>query len=114
MAKSELEELLLLQIKAEGLPIPEREVTFALRAYGRRWRFDFAYPQWKIGIECEGGTWIKGRHTSGQGYRKDCEKYNYANLMGWRVLRFTKGMIESGEAIRFIKNTIWKDDEGVF
>ena len=108
MVKSELEETLLLQIKAEGLPIPEREVRFHLT---RKWRFDFAYPQWKIGIECEGGTWVKGRHTSGKGYRADCEKYNYANMLGWRVLRFTKGMIDSGEAIRFIKNTIWKDEE---
>jgi very-short-patch-repair endonuclease len=106
MPKSELEETLLLLIRSEGLPIPEREVRF----HGtRRWRFDFAYPNLKIGIECEGGTWAKSRHTSGAGYRKDCEKYNYASLMGWLVLRFTKGMIESGEAIEMIKNALGRD-----
>ena len=107
--KSELEETLLLLIKAEGLPIPEREVTFA-RSIGRRWRFDFCYPNLKIGIECEGGTWAKSRHTSGAGYRKDCEKYDWAALMGWVVLRFTRGMIEDGQAIKMIKRALGKDE----
>ena len=106
MAKSELEETLLWQIKAEGLPMPEREYAFALEALGRRWRFDFAYPSHKVGIECEGGTWGKSRHTSGKGYRADCEKYNQAAAMGWIVLRFTKGMIDDGEAIETIKEVI--------
>jgi len=105
MTKSDLEETLLLFIKSEGLPIPEREVAFA-RSIGRRWRFDFAYSNLKIGIECEGGTWVKSRHTSGEGYRKDCEKYNHAAILGWTVLRFTRGMIENGQAIEFIKKAL--------
>ena len=106
MTKSELEETLLLLIKAEGLPIPEREIRFHAV---RKWRFDFAYPSLKIGIECEGGTWAKSRHTSGAGYRKDCEKYDWAALMGWVVLRFTKGMIEDGQAIEMIRKALEKD-----
>jgi very-short-patch-repair endonuclease len=109
MAKSELEETLLLFIKAEGLPIPEREYAFALEALGRRWRFDFAYPERKIGIECEGGTWAKGRHTRGSGFAKDCEKYNTAATMGWAVLRFTKDMIDNGDAIETIKEALCSD-----
>jgi very-short-patch-repair endonuclease len=56
----------------------------------RRWRFDFAWPAEKIAVECEGGTWSGGRHTRGKGYEGDCEKYNEAVILGWRVLRFTK------------------------
>ena len=63
----------------------------------RKWRFDFAYPQWKIGIEVEGGTWTGGRHTRGSGYEKDCEKYNTAAMRGWMVYRFTGKMLQSGE-----------------
>lgn len=54
----------------------------------RKWRFDFAIPQYLIAIECEGGVWSGGRHTRGLGYSKDCEKYNNATLLGWRVLRY--------------------------
>lgn len=55
----------------------------------RKWRFDFAHPEKMIGIEIEGGVFSKGRHTRGMGYIKDCEKYNSAIILGWRVLRYT-------------------------
>lgn len=64
----------------------------------RRWRFDFAIPDIKLGIEAEGGTWIYGRHSRATGFMKDCEKYNEASLLGWRVLRFTKDMIMDNRA----------------
>ena len=55
----------------------------------RRWRFDFANPEYKVAIEFEGGIWTGGRHTRGTGYKNDCDKYNAAQLLGWRVLRYT-------------------------
>ena len=50
----------------------------------RRCRFDFAWPSQKVALEVEG--W--GRHQTFVGYKADCEKYNAALQMGWRVLRF--------------------------
>jgi very-short-patch-repair endonuclease len=55
----------------------------------RKWRFDFAIPELKIAIECEGGVYTKGRHVTGQGYSNDCTKYNAANELGWHVYRYT-------------------------
>lgn len=55
----------------------------------RRFRFDYALPEYKIAIEIEGGVWIKGRHTRGAGYQRDLIKYNLATTLGWRVLRYT-------------------------
>jgi len=55
----------------------------------RRWRFDHANPEYKVAIEYEGGIWTNGRHTRGTGYKNDCDKYNAAQLLGWRVLRYT-------------------------
>lgn len=71
---------------------PVREYTFAPP---RRWRFDFAWPEARVAVEVEGGTWDRGRHTRGAGYAGDCAKYNAAVLGGWRVLRFTSDMLYS-------------------
>jgi len=69
-----------------GLPAPEAEYRFHEK---RKWRFDFAWPDSMVAVEIEGGTFVRGRHTRGMGHHKDCEKYNQATLLGWRVLRFT-------------------------
>lgn len=55
----------------------------------RRWRFDFALPDKKIGIEYEGIHSEKSRHTTVSGYQGDIEKYNTAQALGWKVIRFT-------------------------
>jgi very-short-patch-repair endonuclease len=68
----------------------------------RRWRFDIAVPELKIAVEIEGGTWIQGRHTRGKGYQEDMEKYNQAQLLGWRVFRYTPNQL--GECLRDLKN----------
>lgn len=74
----------------------------------RLFRFDYCDPAKKIAIELEGGTWGRvgakrceccgqipqGRHSTGVGMARDCEKYNLATLMGWRVFRFTTDMLE--------------------
>lgn len=75
---------------------PEREFRFDAK---RKWRFDFAFPDRKIGIEIEGGTWTSGRHNRGAGYEKDLCKYNAAARSGWIILRYTTRMVTSGEAI---------------
>jgi len=105
---SPLETELLNQITAYGLPLPATEYHFHPE---RKWRFDFAYPSRKIGIEVEGGTWVQGRHSQGAGFEKDCEKYNQAALMGWIVLRYTGAMIADGRAIHEL-DAIFEDDKG--
>jgi very-short-patch-repair endonuclease len=100
---SNLEETLLFHIKAARLPCPEREYRFH---HTRKFRFDFAWPEQKLAAECEGGTWTNGRHTRGVGFENDCIKYNAGTLAGWRILRFTKGMIESGEALNAIEEAL--------
>jgi hypothetical protein len=70
---------------------PEQEYRF----HGtRRWRFDFAWPDAMVAVECEGGTWARGRHTRGKGFENDCYKYNAATAQGWRVFRCTRGMLD--------------------
>ena len=62
----------------------------------RRYRFDLAFPALRVAVEVDGATWTAGRHTTGRGHRTDCEKTNLAQLMGWRVFRFSTDMIREG------------------
>jgi very-short-patch-repair endonuclease len=55
----------------------------------RRFRFDVAILNQKVAIEYEGLVSDKSRHTTLEGYSKDCEKYNLATTCGWKVLRYT-------------------------
>jgi len=96
---------------------PETEYQFlskdranALCVEPRRWRFDFAWPDWKLAVEIEGGVFAHGRHTRGKGYEADCEKYNAAAVLGWTVLRYTPDMLQKNPllAIEQCKKIIQK------
>jgi very-short-patch-repair endonuclease len=102
--RSYLEETFLLHCRLHRVPTPERELRFAKPE--RQFRFDFAWPERKVAVECEGGIWSSGRHTRGSGFERDCDKYNLAVRLGWKVLRFTAGMIESGLAIQQTKELL--------
>lgn len=101
---SRFEEILFAQIKQSGLKIPAREYYFY---EGRRWRFDFAWPEEKVAVEVEGGIWSGGRHTRGYGFEADCVKYNEAALAGWRLIRVSPKMVTDQRAIDFIKRAIY-------
>ena len=100
---SYLEDLLAQHIQYAGLPTPEREYRFAPP---RRYRADFAYPVRMLLIEVEGGVWVQGAHTRGGHYNSDCEKYNLAAKLGYRVLRFTSNMIKNGSALQTIEEVL--------
>lgn len=60
----------------------------------RRWRFDWALPDQMVAFEFEGGVFVQGRHSRGLGLSADAVKYNTAQLMGWRVFRFTAAHVK--------------------
>lgn len=89
---------------------------------GRKWRFDFCFPNEKLAIEVEGGafkkrtykskrtgkliTTIGGRHNSAKGFLNDMEKYNTAAMLGYRLLRFTPQSIMTSKALDIIKECL--------
>ena len=89
------EESFALHCRAENIRVTREYEFFP----GRKWRFDFAFLDDKIAVEIEGGVFSYGGHSRGKGYEKDCEKYNTAVIMGWRVLRYTTDMVMRGDAI---------------
>jgi very-short-patch-repair endonuclease len=104
---SPLEERLLWQIAAVGLPAPVREYQFAPP---RRWRFDLAWPERRIAVEVEGGTWVHGRHVRGDGYRRDVDKYNAAVQLGWAVFRVTADMVRDGSALALLESVLGRSE----
>ena len=110
------------QLLSNDTPAPVQEYHFVREAVGNKsgirkrikerglqdWRFDFAWPNEKVAVELEGGTWIRGAHTRGGHYRSDCEKYNFAQILGWKVLRFTGDMLEEDpvKCIELIKSIL--------
>jgi len=86
-----------------SIPIPIEEYRFC---EDRRWRFDYAWPRFKVAVEVEGGVWIKavGGHNRPIHFVKDMEKYNRATFDGWKVFRFTPQQFKTGEAGEFLEN----------
>lgn len=78
------------QLAPTAAPEPVAEYEFL---EDRKFRLDFAWPEHKVGLELQGGTWTKGAHVRGKGYREDCEKLNLAQLDGWIVLWVTTDML---------------------
>lgn len=113
--ESDLEERLLLLVKAEGLPIPVFGYRFDPN---RRWRFDMCYPEEKIAVEVDGGIYgvgdacpvcgrkANGGHNSAAGFSSDREKINTAQINGWIVLGVTAAQIEAGQATEFIRQAL--------
>ena len=92
MSANEILELILQGLKIEFV----KEFKFQKK---RRWRIDYYLPQYRVGVEIEGGVWIQGRHTRGQGFIDDCEKYNQAQICGIRVLRYSADTIQKSPLI---------------
>lgn len=106
---SDAEEALAFQVRALGLPEPEREHRFRGLSGKRRWRFDLAWPEHMVACEVEGGTWVRGRHNRPEGYQRDCEKYSEAALCGWQVIRVTTAMVYDGTAIGYVEKALGGD-----
>jgi hypothetical protein len=90
-------------LRSLDIPLPETEHKFHPT---RKWRFDYAWPRYKIALEVEGGVWTGGRHTRPKGFLGDVEKYNHAAAMGWRILRTTPGNLIKAETAQLIKQSI--------
>ncbi|MBV9488769.1 MAG: hypothetical protein JO069_03465 [Verrucomicrobia bacterium] len=70
----------------------EREYRFSPP---RRWRSDFYHAPSRSLIELEGGLYgIVGKHNRIEGVTADCEKYNAAVALGYRVYRLTARLLE--------------------
>lgn len=54
----------------------------------RKFRFDWAWPEHKLAVECVGGCFIQGGHNRGVIQERDHEKLNLAQADSWVVLQY--------------------------
>lgn len=123
-SKAELEALLAQDLTAARIAY-HQQVRFHPK---RRWKADFVIDNLDLLIEIEGGTYIhrtgrtfvgkdgkrhemQSRHLTPNGFHDDCEKYNQAALLGYRVFRFDAKMVRSGDAFLTIKHAydLWHE-----
>ncbi len=96
-------DLLALQIRALGLPEPEREFC---AVPGRKFRTDFAWPAQKVAVEYEGGTWSGGGHNRGGRFHRDVSKYNELAILGWKVIRVTADTLRDGSGVEYARRAL--------
>lgn len=87
-----------------SIPAPVAEFRFAP---DRRWRFDLAWPAFKLAMEIDGGTFVSGRHGRGAGLLKEHEKMNRAACDGWRVLRCVPRVVLADATYTLALEAIW-------
>lgn len=104
------EETLALHLRAYKIPF-EREVCLIP---GRKWRVDFYLKQYGAVLEVEGGIWKKSRHGHGAGFEDDARKYNALTIAGYKVLRFSTGMVESSEAIDVVRSLVNQESKSEY
>ena len=98
--RSYLEEVFDDTISRYHLPQPIREFPFY------KWRFDYAWPQIKIAVEIQGGTYNGGHHVTGKVYENDCWKKAQAQLEGWVVLEADRNMANTYKFAVIVKRMI--------
>jgi very-short-patch-repair endonuclease len=76
------------------LPPPVRQHKVKNPKTGRDWRIDFAWPEWKLGVEIQGGAWVGGGHNTALGQARDYERQNTLTRYGWRMLFFSTPMLK--------------------
>ena len=76
----------------------------------KHWRFDFHIVKLRLLIEIAGGPWSVGR--GGRKIANAFNKYDLAEDMGYRHIRFEPDHIESGYVIQWIQDQLERLEDG--
>ena len=76
----------------------------------KNWRFDFHIVKLKLLIEIAGSPWSVGR--GGKKIANAFNKYDLAEDMGYRHIRFEPDHIESGYVIQWIQDQLERLEDG--
>ena len=89
--------------KQHGLPVPVAEYRIDP---SRRFRWDWAWPDHCVALECQGGIWNGGAHGRGWGIKRDMEKSNIAACHGWLTLSCEPKELMTVETVAMVRTCI--------
>jgi len=111
------EEEFAFQCRAFKLPPPIEQYYFA-KSLGRRFTADFAWPQYRLLVEVQGGIFRPGggAHSHPLNVERDIEKAQYIALLGLMLLPITPKNLKSGLAIELTQRILvlrgWRPNTG--
>lgn len=70
----------------------------------KHWRFDFHLIEYRMLIEIAGGPWSGGRKGKLATKAWSIDRYDHAEEMGYRYMRFETGDIYMGRATKWLRN----------
>jgi very-short-patch-repair endonuclease len=101
------------QIRAHKMPQPAEQYRWATELENengrpRQFRADFAWPQFRLLIEVQGGVWRPGggAHSHPSNIERDIDKQQCAVLLSWFVLPVTTDEVKNGKAIAMIERVL--------
>jgi hypothetical protein len=103
--KTEIKDMFTMLMEKEGIPCwPE-----FLFMPDRKYAMDYAWPEYKLCLEVEGGIHLKGNsgHSSGVGIKRDMDKISMSASLGWRTLRVTPSDLFTIKTLDLIKKSIF-------
>lgn len=101
------EDLFRFQCRALKLPPPVEQFEFAA-SMGRLFRSDFAFTEYQLLVEIQGGIWLKGggAHSRPLKIAGDIRRQQYAVRLGYFLLPFTPDEVVSGHAIEWTQEVL--------
>jgi very-short-patch-repair endonuclease len=92
-----------------NLPLSREQKLIPNKGY----RFDFTHVEARVTVEINGGNYTKARsgHSSSAGLRRDYEKYNLAQLVGYDVFILDTEMIKVEDWYHLIADKILQNLE---
>ena len=96
-------QVVLAYFKQERLPYCVPEFTFC---EGRKFRWDFAFPDFRLAIEVQGGLFSGGRHVRGAALLQEQEKRNIGAELGWRILYVTPQELCMMDTVNMVKKCV--------
>lgn len=76
----------------------------------RMWRLDFAWLDYWVGLEIEGGLWVAGAHARPAGIQRDIDKANALTVAGWRLIRASADDVNEGKALALVETLLGEVD----
>lgn len=110
LLREQLKSDLLRRVEAQTGEAGVMEYRFA--APERRWRSDLAWPNVRVALEIDGGTWNYGRHNRASSMPKEMEKNNGYAERGWLALHALWKWVEDGTILQPLIQTIRRQQEG--